>query len=494
MKAIILSRVSTVKQDLLQQTNELLKEATRDGYAENDIIIIENKESGISNDEEHLNGIVQMKELIDVDPSIKTVYVYEVSRLSRRPTVLYSIRDFLLERNVQLVVLKPYLRLIDIDGKMSQSAAIMFSLFSSISESEMMIKKERMMRGKRMKMSQGKYVGGNVCFGYTIDASTRQIVIDEKTSLIVRKIFNMYTREDHSVRSITKELMETGEIQHTEVENGIAFIKLVLKSPQYTGGTSAKGLSYPQIISEQQFSAAREKSIAARRSPKSKTKYDYLLKKMLYYKGIGRLLTATKRNYSISSIRHQKFWSISADAVDSIVWHYTKQFFKTYSMINVIGKDLLRMKQNGIALRKKQTQCFRNIGVLKEKHKRIENRILNGKLDEARGDKMLDEIMLQIQELKKMAAAYYEEHRQNTQKIIDMKENKFDVEREDISIIDKISIIRKTIKLLEIESTPGHGCSSLCITFIDGNTVNVEIQKKNRYLKVFENGQLISLS
>ena len=253
-------------------------------------------------------------------------------------------------------------------------------------------------------------------------------------------------------------------------------------------------MSYPQIISEQQFSAAREKSIAARRSPKSKTKYDYLLKKMLYYKGIGRLLTATKRNYSISSIRHQKFWSISADAVDSIVWHYTKQFFKTYSMINVIGKDLLRMKQNGIALRKKQTQCFRNIGVLKEKHKRIENRILNGKLDEARGDKMLDEIMLQIQELKKMAAAYYEEHRQNTQKIIDMKENKFDVEREDISIIDKISIIRKTIKLLEIESTPGHGCSSLYITFIDGNTVNVEIQKKNRYLKVFENGQLISLS
>ena len=38
--------------------------------------------------------------------------------------------------NYMIVILKPYMRLLDNDGKMNQTASIMFSLFSSLSESE----------------------------------------------------------------------------------------------------------------------------------------------------------------------------------------------------------------------------------------------------------------------------------------------------------------------------------------------------------------------
>ena len=47
MKCILLSRVSTHSQDLKQQTDELINAAHKDGFKDEDIIIIEDKESAI---------------------------------------------------------------------------------------------------------------------------------------------------------------------------------------------------------------------------------------------------------------------------------------------------------------------------------------------------------------------------------------------------------------------------------------------------------------
>lgn len=145
-KAIVLSRVSSSHQDLTQQTDEILREVHRDGYEDRDIIIIEDTESAIHLTEEERQGLNKMKDHINNNSNIKCVYLYELSRLSRRQLVLFSIRDFLVERKIQLICLKPYFRLLEVDGTMSQTGSLMFSLFSSLSESEMMLKKERMMR------------------------------------------------------------------------------------------------------------------------------------------------------------------------------------------------------------------------------------------------------------------------------------------------------------------------------------------------------------
>lgn len=146
-KAIVLSRVSTSSQDLSQQTDEVLREVYKDGYTKRNIIIIEDTESAIQLSEEERHGLNKMKDHINRDPAIQCVYIYELSRLSRRQLVLFSIRDFLVERQIQLICLKPYFRLLEVDGTLSQTGSLMFSLFSSLSESEMMLKKERMMRG-----------------------------------------------------------------------------------------------------------------------------------------------------------------------------------------------------------------------------------------------------------------------------------------------------------------------------------------------------------
>jgi folylpolyglutamate synthase/dihydropteroate synthase len=73
-KAIVLSRVSTSHQDLSQQTEEVLREAHKDGYSDRNIIIIENVESAIKLSEEErfyptiliYGSIVFIKYLISV--------------------------------------------------------------------------------------------------------------------------------------------------------------------------------------------------------------------------------------------------------------------------------------------------------------------------------------------------------------------------------------------------------------------------------------------
>lgn len=135
-KAIILSRVSSEHQTLEQQTETVLKEVRRDGYTDDNIIIIEDKESAIKLSEEERNGLNKMKEYIKNDPSINAVYLYELSRLSRRQTMLFNIRDFLIERKIQLVCVQPPMKLLDEDGTMSTTAAITFALYSTLSETE----------------------------------------------------------------------------------------------------------------------------------------------------------------------------------------------------------------------------------------------------------------------------------------------------------------------------------------------------------------------
>ncbi len=92
-KAVILSRVSTNAQDLVQQTNAVIERCIYDGYLKENIIIIEDKESAVKLDEEHRLGLIELKENIEKDHDIDCVYAYEISRIGRRPEVNYSIRN-----------------------------------------------------------------------------------------------------------------------------------------------------------------------------------------------------------------------------------------------------------------------------------------------------------------------------------------------------------------------------------------------------------------
>jgi len=125
-KCIILSRVSTLIQDLVQQTEAVRKQAMADGYE--DIVVIEDKESAVKLDEESRLGLTRLKNMILSDPAIKCVYAYELSRIGRRPEVNYNIRNFLQEHRVQLIILSPYMKVFDDDFNIIETSNDMFGL------------------------------------------------------------------------------------------------------------------------------------------------------------------------------------------------------------------------------------------------------------------------------------------------------------------------------------------------------------------------------
>lgn len=135
-KCICLSRVSTGVQDLDQQTDQLLAAARSNGYSDEEIIKIEDIESGIKLSEEERYGLTKMKSIINSE-QIDRVIVYEISRLGRRPDVLYAVRDFLIKNKVQLQILNPSFLMLKSDGTLDENSNILFYLFSGFAENEM---------------------------------------------------------------------------------------------------------------------------------------------------------------------------------------------------------------------------------------------------------------------------------------------------------------------------------------------------------------------
>ena len=115
---ICFCRVSTIQQDLSQQTEAIRAEARRMGYEDSSQIVIEYKESGISLSANEREGITALREAIENNPNIDCVICWELSRIGRRADVIYSIRDFFIQNHIQWIVMTPYMRLLDENGKM----------------------------------------------------------------------------------------------------------------------------------------------------------------------------------------------------------------------------------------------------------------------------------------------------------------------------------------------------------------------------------------
>lgn len=283
-KVIILSRVSSNSQSNEQQIKDLMELAYADGYKNKDIVVISNKESAIKNDEEHRLGLTEMKEVIETNP-IECVYVREISRIGRREEVNLSIKNFLVERKIQLVVKTPSIRLLDADGSVNTGAELAFSLFNTMSKQEMQIKLDRFAQGKREAVAKGKVIGAKILYGYTKD-DENHIVIDDAIAEIVRYIFTTYAFSDSSTSTIYKELVSRGQARavYSCETGGVNFIRNIITNPAYYGGRSKTNrkiaYNYPAIVSEDLWRKANDKLKTMKNQPKENTKY------IIYTKGL----------------------------------------------------------------------------------------------------------------------------------------------------------------------------------------------------------------
>ena len=319
MKAIILSRVSTVDQSLEEQTKELVENAIKDGYKRKDLIIIENKESAIKNDEMHRLGLVEMKERIMNDNSINRVYVRGVTRIGRRYDVLQSIKSFFVTNKIQLVVCgTTRIELLDKDGNVTMLGGLMFEIASQQAIQEMEDKKIRFAQGRRKAIAEGKAAQGNVLYGYTTDNKEKTIEINEKEAEVIRYIFNEYTNTDKSTMTIYRELVENGTWSRLSHEkHGQDKIRQILSNTAYSGKPT-NDLHYMAIVSDELQKAAIDKMHKAKSQPKYNHKYTYYAKSLVKCTCGHTMIPSLNANCYVCPIcrRH-----ISINPLDYIAWN-----------------------------------------------------------------------------------------------------------------------------------------------------------------------------
>lgn len=190
-KCIIFVRVSTDRQDFSEQEINVSELAVKDGYPPDCQILIAYKESAIKLSEEARLGLSELKERILSDSSIKAVYAAEISRIARSKKVLFSIEDFLVEHHIQLVILTPWIHLLRSDGTVDDGAEMAFTIWAQYAESEMRLKKERFRQARARNNKLGKFNGGNIPLGFTLDQENK-IIADPATSSVVAELFRKY--------------------------------------------------------------------------------------------------------------------------------------------------------------------------------------------------------------------------------------------------------------------------------------------------------------
>ena len=393
-KCILLVRVSTQHQDLTSQTEKVKAEALKDGYAPKDIIILEDKESAIKLSEEERNGLNRMKDHIEHD-DISCVYTYEVSRISRQPAMLYNIRDYLIEHHVQLIILNPYMKMLDDEGRLSPTANVFFSIFTGLAENEMYLRNQRIARGFERKRKSLEHAGGQVPFGYSLDKNHHYIVNEEEAKF-VRRMYQEYA-DGLSLKTVCKRLQDEGFKADKSKYSLVRMMFRMLHKEYYAGDWK-----HPAIVSKELYERVQNKC-ETQRTYWGENVRTALLKGIIISKGSGRIMGARFRcnQYICNTTR---IHSCKMDIADMIAGGVAREW---YNEIYVYRKDeyIKNINDQISHWQKVKSQQEKNITNNQNKIDRIEDRYIEGRITKERANEMEEKAFQEMNRYKKL---YYQ--------------------------------------------------------------------------------------
>ena len=261
-KCLCFCRVSSKRQDFTAQSNKVKAAAIADGYKESEIIIVKGKESAIKLAEEERQTLNEMKELIEENPSIESVYCFAIDRLARRVSVILSVKDYLLQRGINLVFLNPHkmgtIRTNEDGTKVEDELTkLLLMLLSYGAEMEMKIKIERLVT-KKEEMRENNEVTGKLIFGY-INVNKKAKIDTERTAPIVNWIFKSYNEDGLSLTKIFDKGVELGYWDNLQFRSSKASrIRQILMNYCYCGEPNESGFVYPKLIEKEEIDKAIE--------------------------------------------------------------------------------------------------------------------------------------------------------------------------------------------------------------------------------------------
>jgi DNA invertase Pin-like site-specific DNA recombinase len=374
--AILLVRVSTLEQDYQAQIYDLTQYGNSLGYTQ--FHIVETKETAFADLSQKV-GTNEMFKYINEHPEYNTILTTEISRIGRRQSILHSIKEHCLAKQIQIYIKDLDFKLLDDNGKVNQQGEIIFTLFGLFAESEVKTKLERFVRKRKELMVMGLSIGGKLLFGYDrskLENKKNTLVVNDEQATIVRTIFNWYINglnnvKNPSIKAISLECIKLGYHKYTHSKRNV---NKLLKEAAYTGFKttnnkrknpkfglvtnedeyliSSSKIKYPVIIDTTTFNQVQNKLATNVTQGDKQTKHITLLSKLIFCPSCGRKLSAnyrlvkgvSKNSYRCTSRTDttpcSSTKSLSMNLIDSAVWSLIKADLPSLSkQINEINPD-----------------------------------------------------------------------------------------------------------------------------------------------------------
>lgn len=380
----LLVRVSTDAQNFDEQKRQLKEMAMADGYKEENIISIEEKESGYKTEEERV-GLNTLKEEIEKG-CINCVYAWAIDRIGRKSNVIHNIRQLLEDNKINLKIREPNISLIKKNGEIDETAKLIIAMYAQLAEMEMKNRLARFRRTKAANAKLGLFNGGKIHFGYKKNENGKEIIINEEEAEIIKLIFSLYSSGKYSLSTLTEELTNRG-YQMRGKPITPHFIKNMLDSTAFQGFTEYKPKDgrekitrlYPQIISKELQNKCKEIARGNFKGDitKQRKRVNYGTK-LIVCPECGKNFVCSNRTYRCVYNRnifgeHQcnNRTEISAEWLDALLWHYsrekeiefieqdTKEKKEEYKDIIIINEQKISNYQNYID--RKVNQQLENI-------------------------------------------------------------------------------------------------------------------------------------
>ena len=341
-KCIALLRVSTTSQDLEAQRDKVIEAAIADKYEKEEIAIIEKKESAIKRKEEEREGLNEMKEIIEGNPSIESVYVFAIDRLARKVSVVLSISEYLTERGINLVFLNPQkmsTMLRDEKGVMKENklASMMLLFLGYGAEMEMKLKLERFKAQKELMQKQKKLTSGKPVFGY-YKKKDGTIGVDDEKAGYVKEIYNEIINNNKSIKQVEREFIARGIFPPKKVVTG-STVRYICANKCYYGSTTTFGsiMEYPPIITKSDWDEMRKKLEENRKGAKKNTKQTHLCKGIIRNADSGLVMMYNSGGRSYFDYSNSQ--NVNAPTMDFIVWYVAKVLYTLQRAINTDEKS-----------------------------------------------------------------------------------------------------------------------------------------------------------
>lgn len=325
MKAIIMIRTSTISQEVETQRVEVSNYAIRDGYDPSNLIVIGDKgASAIKLDDLYMFNLESMFKQIEDDGDINCVYAFAIDRLGRNEEILFKIKNFLIQRKVNLKIMNPQLQLLNNDGSLNGGMELAFSLFATLSKQEMEAKKARFKRGKERNKQNNKYNGGNIQFGYMVDKDGYIVPNEEELSL-VRYIYSLYA-SDCTQNDITMRLRNENKT-----------IRGLKARPDFIHKTLSNPLFFNNgIIDQETYDKVLERKKANKLNRCNQSRHIHLATKILKCPICGANFTHNTDRYMCYTHKRQRFldkecnnsYCMKAHILDGILWYQAKELYK----------------------------------------------------------------------------------------------------------------------------------------------------------------------